>query len=166
VQPFEQVDLNQVVAEVLSDLELLVLQNQGRVVVGKLPVVHADPLQMRQLMQNLIGNALKYHRPGIPPVVNINAIESNLPSRRIRLVVEDNGIGFDEQNLERIFQPMQRLHPRTQYEGTGIGLAICAKIVTRHSGTITAHSQPDTGSTFIIELPNHAVEELITPQIQ
>jgi PAS domain S-box-containing protein len=168
VHSFEQVDLNQVVAEVLSDLELLILQNQGRVVVNKLPVVYADPLQMRQLMQNLIGNALKYHRPGIPPIVNIfvtNAAENDPQNRRIRLVVEDNGIGFDEQNLERIFQPMQRLHPRTQYEGTGIGLAICAKIVNRHSGTITAHSQPDTGSTFIIDLPEHAVQEMVSPQI-
>jgi PAS domain S-box-containing protein len=155
-RPFERVNLNQTAAEVLCDLEVLVKQKDGRVEIGELHEVYGDPVQLRQLLQNLIGNALKYHRPGIAPVVKISSeqqSETCLSNCAIRLVIEDNGIGFDERHIDKIFQPMQRLHSHNQYEGTGIGLAICAKIVDRHGGRITARSHPNQGSIFVIDLP-------------
>jgi PAS domain S-box-containing protein len=155
-RPFELVDLNQTAAEVLSDLEVLVTQKNGRVEIGELPELFGDPVQLRQLLQNLIGNALKYHRPGIPPVIKLTAEQPPELCRSdcsIRLIIEDNGIGFDERHIDRIFQPMQRLHTHNQYEGTGIGLAVCAKIVDRHGGRITARSNPNQGSLFVIDLP-------------
>jgi signal transduction histidine kinase len=123
----------------------------GQIEIGDLPVIQADPSQMRQLIQNLLGNALKYHRKDVKPVVKINgALENDFH----RIVVEDNGIGFDEKNLDKIFAPFHRLHGRTsQYEGTGMGLAICKKIVEQHGGSITAQSTPGEGSVFIVNLP-------------
>jgi signal transduction histidine kinase len=109
---------------------------------------------MRQLFQNLIGNALKFRRPEVPPVITID-------SKRIgsfwQISVRDNGIGFEETYRERIFEMFQRLHGRNEYEGTGMGLAICRKIVERHLGSITARSRPGEGATFIVNLParNH-----------
>jgi signal transduction histidine kinase len=113
---------------------------------------------MQRLFQNLIGNALKYHFSGVAPVVKVTG--QTLPGKKRKLAsvvvkIEDNGIGFDEQYTERIFQPFQRLHGRGEYEGTGMGLAICKKIVDRHHGRITAHSIPGKGSTFMVELPVH-----------
>jgi signal transduction histidine kinase len=105
---------------------------------------------MRQLFQNLIGNALKFHKEGEKPLV---AIQSSANKQMIRISVEDKGIGFDEKHIERIFAPFQRLHGRSEYEGTGMGLAICKKIVERHGGSITAKSTPGKGSLFVIDLP-------------
>jgi light-regulated signal transduction histidine kinase (bacteriophytochrome) len=105
---------------------------------------------MTQLFQNLIGNAIKYKQNGQPPKVKIY---SRLRRDRAAIYVEDNGIGFDEKYLERIFAPFERLHGRSEYEGVGMGLAICRKIVERHGGTITAKSAPGKGSTFIVRLP-------------
>jgi PAS domain S-box-containing protein len=150
-QPFAPVDLNRVAREVLEDLEARVRQTGGRVEVGPLPTVEADALQMRQLLQNLIGNALKFHRPGEPPAVAVRA--EAVGDGHCRLTVEDNGIGFDEKYLDRIFTPFQRLHARGEYEGTGMGLAVCRKIVERHGGQITARSRPGAGTTFIVTLP-------------
>ena len=122
--------------------------------VGELPSVEADPLQVRQLMQNLIGNSLKYNRPDVPPVVSIYSHHLNegpsntrgaAPGPYCQILVEDNGIGFDEVYSEKIFTIFQRLHGRTEYEGTGVGLAVCRKIVERHGGTITARSTPGQG---------------------
>ena len=156
-KPFQQVDLNQVAEEVLSDLEVRVERTGGMVNVGRLPALVADPIQMHQLLQNLIGNALKYHRADVAPQVDVDAEVIKQNSNRngdfVRLKVTDNGIGFDEDLAERIFQPFERLHGRSEYEGTGMGLAICRKIVERHQGTITARSKTGEGSTFIIELP-------------
>lgn len=154
-QPFERVDLNRVVREVLSDLEIRIQQTKGTIQVGPLPVVEADPLQMRQLFQNLLSNGLKFHRPEEPPVIRVSA---SVPSavaegENCDIVVADNGIGFEEKYLDRIFAVFQRLHGRTAYEGTGIGLAICRKITERHGGRITARSAPDQGATFIVTLP-------------
>ncbi len=153
---FEPTDLGQVVSGVLSDLEVLIQDVHGRVEAGPLPELVAEPMQMRQLFQNLIGNALKFHRPGVPPLVRLSAevlpAEGEGPAR-YRIEVADNGIGFDERYLDRIFIPFQRLHGRAEYEGTGIGLAITRRIASRHGGTITAQSRPGEGSTFIIELP-------------
>jgi PAS domain S-box-containing protein len=149
--PFTPVDLNQVAAEVLEDLEARLRQTGGKVETGPLPTVEADPLQMRQLLQNLIGNALKFHRPGEPPVVWIGAESDG--NGQVRLHIEDNGIGFDEKYLDRIFTPFQRLHARGEYEGTGMGLAVCRKIVERHGGQITARSHPGQGTTFLVTVP-------------
>ena len=151
VRPFVSTDLNVIVKEVLSDLETRIEQTSGQVRVGELPTIEADPLQMRQLFQNLIGNALKFHRPELAPIINISQVwvES---SELIVIQIEDNGIGFDEKYLDRIFTPFQRLHGRSEYEGTGMGLAICRKIVERHGGFLEAQSSPLRGSTFTISL--------------
>jgi PAS domain S-box-containing protein len=157
-EEFKRVDLTQVVQEVVSDLEISIERNGGRVEVGGLPEIEADVTQMHQLFQNLIGNAIKFHRRE-PPLVRIRAEPTSLPgvgrrgSSFWRIFVEDNGIGFNEVYLERIFTLFQRLHGRSEYEGAGMGLAICRKIVERHGGDITAMSSPGEGSTFIVTLP-------------
>jgi two-component system sensor kinase FixL len=162
-QEFVPVNLEELVREVVRDLEAQIEKVHGRVEIGHLPTIQADPLQMRQLFQNLIGNALKFHRPEEPPLVRVWGRYLRDRTQRAagppdaeefcRIVVEDNGIGFEEKYAERIFQMFQRLHPRDVYEGTGVGLAICRKIVQRHGGTITAQSTPGKGSTFICLLP-------------
>ena len=150
--PFVEVELAKIICEVLSDLEVRIEKTGGVVHVGNLPVISADPTQMRQLFQNLIGNALKFHKPDEKPKVQVHSV-SNTDSG-YQIIVEDNGIGFEEQYLEKIFAPFQRLHGKSsQYEGTGMGLAICKKIVERHGGSIRANSEPGKGSTFIVRLP-------------
>ena len=159
-QPFVAVDLEKTAREVLEDLETRIQQTNGRVELGKLPTIDADPLQIRQLLQNLIGNALKFHRPETPPVVKVNAkiidggkVINSASKDFCRIEIEDNGIGFDEKYLDRIFTPFQRLHARNEYEGTGMGLAVCRKITERHNGEITAESTPGEGTKFIVTLP-------------
>jgi PAS domain S-box-containing protein len=159
-QPFTQVDLAEVAHEVVNDLEGRIELVKGRVEVGTLPLIDAEPLQMRQLLQNLIGNALKFRKLDVPPVVKVWAeiITENPPDQRVsnklcRLTVSDNGIGFDEKYLDRIFNVFQRLHSRNEYEGTGMGLAIARKIALFHRGDITAKSKPGEGTTFIVTLP-------------
>ncbi len=151
VQSFTLVNLAQVAKEVVSDLEVRIQQTGGRVEIGELPSIHAEPLQMRQLLQNLIGNALKFHRAAQTPVVKVYSIS---PATDLyQIFVEDNGIGLEEKYLDRIFNVFQRLHSRSEYEGTGMGLAICRKIVEHHGGSITAKSVLGQGATFIITLP-------------
>ena len=163
-RPFGPVDLGEVVRGVVSDLEAALEESGGRIRVGELPTIYADRAQMRQLFQNLIGNALKFRKPGEAPLVEVRAevIEERRdgggakmsPDERLcRITVEDNGIGFDEQYIGRIFTPFERLHARDAYEGTGMGLAICRKVVERHGGTINAKSAPDHGSRFVVTLP-------------
>ena len=156
------VDLAAVARQVVGDLEAQIERVGGRVEVGKMPTIQAEPLQIRQLLQNLIGNALKFHRADEAPVVKVEARYVSarehrhgrpLAEERCRITVEDNGIGFDEQYCERIFGIFQRLHPRDVYEGTGIGLAICRRIVEYHGGTITVRSTLGKGSTFEVVLP-------------
>ncbi|BAZ49717.1 multi-sensor signal transduction histidine kinase [Nostoc sp. NIES-4103] len=158
-QPFVSVNLAQTAQEVLSDLEVRIQQSKGRVELGDLPTIKADPVQMRQLLQNLIGNALKFHRQEVPPIVKIYSQFLNNQSDQVtvnsemcEIVVEDNGIGFEEKYIDRIFNIFQRLHGRQEYEGTGIGLAICRKIAERHHGSITAQSKPQQGAKFIVRL--------------
>jgi len=151
-RPFTAVDLGAVASAVVSDLAIAIERSGGRVEVGPLPTIQADPTQMRRLLQNLIGNAIKFHGPGRPPTVRVSARIGPEPDR-CELEVADDGIGFDEAYLDRIFQVFQRLHGRNEYEGTGMGLAICRKIVERHSGRITATSEPGVGSTFRVALP-------------
>jgi two-component system, NtrC family, sensor kinase len=160
-RPFVAVDLDAVARDVLIDLETLLERTGGSVQLENLPTIDADPTQMRQLLQNLIGNALKFRREGTPPTVRVwsEALTSERKSGSTRmagcrLFVADNGIGFEEKYLDRIFNPFQRLHGRGEYEGTGIGLAICRKIAERHGGSITATSDPGQGATFIVTLPS------------
>jgi light-regulated signal transduction histidine kinase (bacteriophytochrome) len=150
-RPHVSVDLNGIVREVLTDLETRIEETGGRVEVGPLPTIDADPSQMRQLFQNLIGNALKFHGDD-KPVVHITSFPC---SNGFCLVqVKDNGIGFDEKYAEKIFAPFLRLHGRSsQYKGTGMGLAICKKIVERHEGAIAAASKQGEGATFTVTLP-------------
>ena len=171
-RPFTQVDLAQVAREVITDLEGRIEQVKGRVEVGTLPLIDAEALQMRQLFQNLIGNALKFRRPDVPPVVKVAAEiisgpapeEGETVARKFcRLTVSDNGIGFDEKYLDRIFNVFQRLHSRNEYEGTGMGLAIARKIALFHGGEITAKSKPGEGATFIVTLPVTHPKEPQTP---
>ncbi len=153
-QPFVPVDLNEIALGVLSDLEVRIEQTNGRVEVESLPTIDADALQMRQLFQNLIGNALKFQKNSQPPVIHVTGTMHNGSTPpRLELVFRDNGIGFDQKYAEKIFVIFQRLHGRGEYEGTGIGLAICKKIVERHGGRIEATSTPGEGATFSITLP-------------
>ena len=156
-QPFTPVNLAEVAAAVVDDLEGRIELVKGRVEVGTLPVIDAEPLQMRQLLQNLIGNALKFRRPEEPPVVKVEAQiipDPDTPEKKLcRLTVSDNCIGFDEKYLDRIFNVFQRLHTRNEYEGTGMGLAIVQKIALHHGGDVTAKSKPGEGSTFIVTVP-------------
>jgi PAS domain S-box-containing protein len=154
-QPFKQVDLTQVAEEVVSDLEIQIQEVDGEVEVEPLPIIDAEPTQMRQLLQNLIGNGLKFHRDHVPSRVKVEAeiTRDETGEEVCRLRVTDNGIGFDEKYLDRIFTIFQRLHPRGEYAGTGVGLALCGKIARRHGGTITAQSQPGQGATFLVTLP-------------
>ena len=158
--PFEPVDLGAAVRDVVEDLDFRVQRVQGRVEVGDLPTIEADPTQMRQLFQNLIGNALKFHKRGQPPHVRIGArtFIDDLGREMCEISVQDNGIGFDERFLDRIFVVFQRLHARDEYRGTGIGLAICRKIAQRHGGRITARSRPGEGATFLVYLPCRQAE--------
>jgi PAS domain S-box-containing protein len=154
-QPFLSVNLAQITQEVLSDLEVTIQQSGACVEVGELSTVIGDAFQMRQLLQNLIGNALKFHRPQEPPYVKIYSEVTRAINglELCQLQIEDRGIGFDEKYLSRIFNVFQRLHGRSEYEGTGIGLAICRKIAERHNGNITATSIPGHGAKFIVTLP-------------
>ncbi len=149
-KPFTPISLEETIKQVSSDLELRLEQTGGKIAVGDLPIIEADPTQMHQLFLNLLNNALKFHKPNTPPVVSISA---QLTGSLCRIFITDNGIGFDEKYLDRIFTIFQRLHGRHEYEGTGIGLAVCRKIVDRHGGHITAKSRISEGSTFIITLP-------------
>ncbi len=173
-EPFALVDLAQITREVLGDLEVRIEKSGAEIVVGELPKIEADALQLRQLLQNLIGNALKFQTPNAKPKVEISGRivtrrEGNVPAHReldkpapslapdeqpfFQLTIRDNGIGFDEKYLDRIFAVFQRLHGRQEYEGTGIGLAVCRRIVDRHKGAITARSKPGEGATFYVALP-------------
>ena len=153
VRPVTSVDLNDVASGVISDLESRIERTGGDVLVESLPKVMADPLHMRQLFQNLIGNALKFHQPDIAPKVRVYVLPDESSNGYNVICFEDNGIGFDEKYLDRIFSVFQRLHGKEAYEGTGIGLAVCRKIAERYGGTITATSKKDHGSTFIVTIP-------------
>ncbi len=155
--PFEEIDLNEVISEVLSDLEVQIERTKGRVEVDSLPKIEGEKFQMHQLFQNLISNGLKYHSNENVPVIKIKyaGFDNDLEE----IYIEDNGKGFDEKHLDRIFRPFERLHGHSEYGGTGMGLAICHKIVSHHKGKITAKSQPNKGSTFIVRLPSKQKKE-------
>lgn len=160
VQRFVSTDLERIAREVIADLETVIADAGGRVEVGALPVIDADELQMRQLLQNLLGNALKYRRRDTPPVVRLSC--SSRRGQQCTITVTDNGIGFNEEYAEKIFKMFTRLHGRAQYDGSGIGLAICRKIVERHGGNIAATSTAGQGATFTVTLPVTQVTQ-VTP---
>ncbi|MBI3600177.1 MAG: hypothetical protein HY097_05995 [Nitrospinae bacterium] len=185
-KPFKPTNLKDVVSQIVVDLENRISQTGGRVEIGELPTINADKTQMFQLFQNLIANALKFHKAGETPLVTVKnrLIPPNPPLEKgggrgdfvkggnllspplkkgdeggfHEITVEDNGIGFDEKYLDRIFKPFERLHGRKEFEGTGMGLPICRKIINRHGGEITAKSSQDKGSTFIVTLPERQKE--------
>lgn len=154
----EAVDLHRLVDEIVSDLDARITSTGGGVEIGELPIVRAPPVAMRQLFQNLIDNALKFHREDVAPVVKVFSqtappTAADAPPLH-RIVVEDNGIGIDPAHAGRIFGLFQRLHTRDQYEGTGIGLAVCRKIVERAGGGIAVERNPEHGTSFVIMLPD------------
>ncbi len=153
--PFSTIELNDVVDQVLSDLDVRIRESAASIHVDDLPSIDADPTQMRQLFQNLISNALKFRRDDTPPVISVRSLTTRTTGldeeKTCRLLVEDNGIGFEEQYADRVFSPFQRLHK--SYEGTGMGLAICRRIVERHHGMISVKSRTGHGTTFTIDLP-------------
>lgn len=166
--PFGSVPLNTLLADVLDDLSVAVAERGAVVECTDLPVVTGDKVQLRQLFQNLLSNALKFHRPGITPRIQVSArrlpvaelptsVQNTIPhsTKQVfhEISVADNGIGFDEKYLDRIFQVFQRLHGRQHYPGSGVGLAICRKVANNHRGELTAESQPGQGSTFKLYLP-------------
>lgn len=164
---FEQTDLNEILADVLSDLEEDIKKKNAKITAEKLPVINAIPGQIRQLFQNLVSNSIKFSKPGIAPAVTIHSElvkGADLPEVDkqmfndvfCRIYIKDNGIGFDIKYIEDIFVIFKRLHTYDAFEGTGIGLSICKKIAEKHKGFITAESQPNQGATFIITLPLQA----------
>lgn len=161
---FQPTDLNKIVDDILVDFETIIEEKKAVINKTPLPVLDSVPSQMRQIFQNLIGNALKFSRKDVPPVISVTAervsgkdTESPLAAdgAYCRITVSDNGIGFDEKYLDRIFVIFQRLNDRSMYAGTGIGLAIAKKIVEKHEGIINAKSREGEGSTFVVVLPVH-----------
>ena len=152
VSPFAKFKLNNIIEDTLSDLETQISESRGTINVNTLPDIEVDPVQMRQLFQNLISNALKYRKENIAPVINI--FSQGGDNGYVTIKIEDNGIGFDEKFKDKIFQLFQRLHGKNEYGGTGMGLAICKRIIEHHNGTLTVNSKPGVGTTFTINLPN------------
>jgi signal transduction histidine kinase len=150
--PMQTVDLNHIAAEVAVDLRSVVEANRARLHIGVLPEVSGDPVALRQLLQNLIANALKF-RAEADPVVSVECSER--PDAWV-FSVADNGIGIPAEHLKNIFQPFQRLHARNEYEGSGLGLATCQRIVSQHGGKIWVESEPGRGSTFRFTCPKCA----------
>ena len=160
---FEKVNIDRLVEVVIDDLEIAILNSQATIKTEPLPEISADPTQMHQLFLNILSNAIKFHRPGIPPVIDISYQkawqkrgEVDIASHQIN--IKDNGVGFDQQYADKIFIPFQRLHARDEYEGTGIGLAVCRKIVERHGGTISVQSSLGEGTEFIILFPVDGID--------
>lgn len=164
----EEVDLNKKIELILSDLELLIKEKNAEIEVGKLPVIKGYRRQLQQLLQNLIGNSLKYSRPGIKPIIKITSktikgkdaeikLPNNvLPQSFYLIQVSDNGIGFEQENADRIFNVFTRLHGNKEYPGTGIGLSIAKKVMENHNGFIYAKGEVNKGASFNVLLPIQA----------
>jgi len=166
---YKDTDLNVLVKEVVAELEIEIEKSGAKMNISKLPTICAVPGLLHQLFFNLLNNAIKFRKKNEPPVITISSEElknrtNGTPARMRRsityhrIVVADNGIGFDAKYADEIFQVFKRLHSYHEYEGTGVGLSICKKIVDKHSGHITAESEPGKGSSFIIELPEQQPE--------
>jgi light-regulated signal transduction histidine kinase (bacteriophytochrome) len=164
-QPFLQVDLNRILKEVQTDLELKIEETGTTIHVEALPVIEAIPSQMKQLFDNLLNNSIKFRKPAVHPVINIRCLRLSRRQKEqyhldtgntwFKIDFIDNGIGFEPEFNTRIFQIFQRLHGKTEYPGSGIGLAICKKIIDQHKGLIYATGESDNGATFTIILPEH-----------
>lgn len=164
-QELEAVVLQEKIQKVLADLELAIEEKHAQIIMGSMPTVHGHRRQLQQLFQNLLANALKYSKPGEPPLIRIDSqtvtgevsgleIKAEDRYKRFHLItVQDNGIGFEQQYAERIFNIFTRLHGRSEYSGSGVGLAIVQKVVQNHKGYIAAESQPGVGATFKVLLP-------------
>jgi signal transduction histidine kinase/DNA-binding response OmpR family regulator len=159
---FQFTDVNLILADILNDLEILIREKNAKINIAPIPWLEGIPGQLRQMFQNIISNALKFTRAGHAPVINVTAelvtakdvdSEPDLNGTFCRIMISDNGIGFNEIYLDKIFTIFQRLNSREEYEGTGIGLAIAKKIVDKHNGIITARSKDNEGASFIIVLP-------------
>lgn len=150
-QPFIETDLKKVIADVKKDLEVQIDESKGKIIFDDLPTIVAEKTQMHHLFQNIISNALKFQRPGVSPVVQIRY--RKIKNNKVEIEIEDNGIGFNEKYVDRIFKPFYRLVAKSEYDGTGMGLAICKKIVDKHGGSINANSIQGKSSKFIITLP-------------
>jgi light-regulated signal transduction histidine kinase (bacteriophytochrome) len=155
-------DLNQLLKEVLTDMEESIKEKKAKVIIDDLPGLFVNPGLIRPLFYNLISNALKYSKADVPPVIRISRetpatnghiAEKDDEMKYCRILIQDNGIGFEQQYSEHIFGMFKRLHLKNKYEGTGIGLALCKKIVEEHNGFISAISKLGEGSTFIVSLP-------------
>lgn len=154
---FAKVDLNKVLSDVLSDLEIRIERTSAKIETKNLPIIDADEVQMRQLFQNLIGNALKFHKKDLLPLILVSAADN---IKNVVISIKDNGIGFEEKYLDRIFSIFQRLHGKSEYEGNGVGLAVCRRIIDRHQGSITAKSAPGQGAEFLVTLPKKHKSEV------
>ena len=156
-KPFQWISLEDLVTEVQSDLQIRIEENEAVIETNDLPKLECDATQMRQLIQNLVSNALKFRKPDRTPIIKIHGVLENaansITEKNLVMTISDNGIGFDNAFKEQIFTIFQRLHSRNEYEGTGIGLATCRKIVERHGGTIDAFGVQDEGSTFKFIIP-------------
>ena len=150
-KPFELVDLEKKVKTVCEEMDHIIHSTHAVVNISNLPTIEGDNNQIHQLIVNLIFNSLKYKSEGKPPIINIFGKKKE--NNYWEISIQDNGIGMDEKYADRIFKPFQRLHGRSKYEGSGLGLTICKKIVERHNGTISALSKPGVGTTFILTLP-------------
>lgn len=151
---YERVRVAELAADILDDISLQVQEQTAQVRIDGDAEIEADPTQLRQLLQNLVGNAIKFHQPQTPPVVELRIAEVvDGENALVRIEVNDNGIGIEARFLDEIFKPFRRLHTRDQFSGIGLGLSICAKIVERHGGTLTASSDGKAGTTFHIILP-------------
>jgi light-regulated signal transduction histidine kinase (bacteriophytochrome) len=165
--PFIETDLNRIINEVLEEMNDEMSEKAADVKVDILPHIMANPGLMRPLFFNLLSNSLKYSRKNVPPKISIRfeltneTISRNTKKEYCRIFIEDNGIGFDQIYAEQIFGMFKRLHRQSEFEGTGIGLALCKKIVEEHHGHITALSKVNEGSTFIVSLPLHNGKQLI-----
>jgi signal transduction histidine kinase len=159
---FVTASLNIVIRGAITDLELVIKEKKATISVDNLPTIEMIPDQIRQVFQNIISNAIKFSKPGIAPEMKIWSDFTNQKSAEskaagmgdyCRIYIEDNGIGFNEQYLDKIFTMFQRLHGRSEYQGTGIGLSIVKKIIEKHNGLVTARSRENKGTTFILVLP-------------
>ena len=168
---FEDVDLNSLVADCIEDLSVKIEEQQAKIDIDELPQLQGDPSQLRQLFTNLLSNALKFSMKGQVPNIHIKVLPISRPpnietpnlDNWFEISVQDNGIGFDQAYADKIFAPFQRLHTRTEYLGTGIGLSICRRIVERHNGEISASSEAGKGAKFVILLPATNVISTINP---
>jgi signal transduction histidine kinase len=160
-----QVDLNAIIKEVQTDLELKIEETSATLQIDALPVIEAIPSQMKQLFDNLLNNSIKFRKTDIHPIITIRCLRLSRRQKELhrldtantwyKIDFSDNGIGFEPEYKQRIFQIFQRLHGKTEYPGSGIGLAICKKIIDQHKGLIYATGEPDNGATFTIILPEH-----------